>query len=137
MITEYVYEDKSVKNKDVPELFKNPSLSLIANQPEIAILGMTESSKKYFLAKDFLNLTDLGTGVSYETEKTEWAKKNLLDVFSASDVIFGVKHSGKYASTIKTYCLEIRKIDYLRTMIIELWNGCSGQVQLTKIKVPR
>jgi hypothetical protein len=114
-ITEYVYEDNGEKNRNVPEFLKNPTLSLTALRPEIAILIMNDSSKKYFLAKELINLTDLGKGISYETEKSKGTTQNFLDVFSSGVVIFGVKHEKGYGSTMKMDCPSIKKIDYLKS----------------------
>ena len=55
-ISEYVYEGDGSKNKNIPELFQKPQLSLTVRYPELAILRMKDNSKMYLNAKEYINI---------------------------------------------------------------------------------
>ncbi len=68
---------------------------------------MKDGSKMNLFAKEYINIIEYGKGISYQNDN------NYLDIFSSGDAIFGVKNNGKYHSTIKIFCKNIKEVQYL------------------------
>jgi hypothetical protein len=106
-ITDYMIEPNGQKNRTIPQRFKHPNLGLTTNRPEIAILAMANNTKM-FEAKEYINDTDYGKGISYQSNDS------FLDIYSNGKVVFGIIQNNGYRKTIKMYCTGVNKVKYLK-----------------------